>query len=245
MAASYEQFSIPVKAKNPEAAKAFLKFLYSDESIQAFAKYSNTVYALKDARETCKEYLSEGMYNMLSAYDNAVALPTAMSTLPQGCKIDVNKTLYHNHFTEVINGTMSVKDWLDSIETTLQKYGQIGKSTVMSRKGSLVCTGRLPFQILGVQKNKKQGVLVYERRIKKERKFAQNIYCRIDHSHLYFDDHFYHYSYFAGILFIADQQYWLERSISVCGLDNYIYMFRDDQFVQSLWNSIKLMAVVP
>ena len=45
----------------------------------------------------------------------------------------------------------------------------------MSRKGSLVCTGRLPFQILGVQKNKKQGVLVYERRIKKERKFAQNI----------------------------------------------------------------------
>lgn len=29
------------------------------------------------------------------------------------------------------------------------------------------------------------------------------------------------------------------------GLDNYIYMFRDDQFVQSLWNSIKLMAVVP
>lgn len=117
VAASYEQFSIPVKAKNPEAAKAFLKFLYSDESIQAFAKYSNTVYALKDARETCKEYLSEGMYNMLSAYDNAVALPTAMSTLPQGCKIDVNKTLYHNHFTEVINGTMSVKDWLDSIET--------------------------------------------------------------------------------------------------------------------------------
>lgn len=116
VASSYEQFSIPAKAKNPEAAKAFLKFLYSDESIRLFAKYSNTVYALKDAKETCKEYLSDGMYNMLSAYDNAVALPTAFATLPQGCKIDVNKTLYHNHFTEVINGSMSVDDWLESIE---------------------------------------------------------------------------------------------------------------------------------
>ncbi len=121
VASSYEQFSIPAKAKNPEAAKAFLKFLYSDESVKAFAKYSNTVYALKDAKETCAEYLSEGMYNMLSAYDNAVALPTAFATLPQGCKIEVNNTLYHNHFTEVMQGTMSVKEYLESIQKDFEE----------------------------------------------------------------------------------------------------------------------------
>ncbi|MFV0466155.1 MAG: carbohydrate ABC transporter substrate-binding protein [Lachnospiraceae bacterium] len=117
VATSYEQFSIPVNAKNPEAAKEFLKFLYSDESIKSFAKYSNTVYARKDAKEVCAEYLSPGMYNMLASLDNATALPTAMASLPQGCKIELNKTLYHNHFTEVINGEMSVESWLDSIET--------------------------------------------------------------------------------------------------------------------------------
>lgn len=114
---SYEQFSIPAKAKNPEAAKAFLKFLYSDDSIKAFSKYSNTIFALKDAKETCAEYLSPGMYNMLASLDNATALPTAMATLPQGSKIELNKTLYHNHFTEVINGEMTVEEWLETIET--------------------------------------------------------------------------------------------------------------------------------
>lgn len=37
----------------------------------------------------------------------------------------------------------------------------------------------------------------------------------------------------------------LSDQYKVVGLENYIYMFRDDQFVQSFWNSVKLMAVVP
>ena len=51
---SCEQFSIPAAAKNQELAKEFLRFLYSDESVSAFAEASGALYATKSAREVAK-----------------------------------------------------------------------------------------------------------------------------------------------------------------------------------------------
>jgi N-acetylglucosamine transport system substrate-binding protein len=116
IASNCEQFSIPANAKNPEAAKAFLKFLYSDESIIAFAKHANAIYAMKHARELVAEHLSPGVYNMFEAYNGATAVLTYLSPLPQGSKIEINPTLYHNHVTAVINGEKTVEAWVADIE---------------------------------------------------------------------------------------------------------------------------------
>lgn len=117
IASSCEQFSIPAKAKNPEAAKAFLKFLYTDASVKTLAEKSSTLFALKDAKEICKDILDEEVYSMYEAYDNAEAVLIYTAPLPQGCNVDVNQELYHKCFTKVIDGSMTVEEWMQSIES--------------------------------------------------------------------------------------------------------------------------------
>ena len=70
---SCEQFSIPAAAKNQELAKEFLRFLYSDESVSAFAEASGALYATKSAREVAKDKLSTAIYNMYGIYEEANA----------------------------------------------------------------------------------------------------------------------------------------------------------------------------
>ena len=76
---SCEQFSIPAAAKNPELAKEFLRFLYSDESVSAFAEASGALYATKTAREVAKDKLSAAIYNMYGIYEEAKASSLIMS----------------------------------------------------------------------------------------------------------------------------------------------------------------------
>ena len=76
---SCEQFSIPAAAKNPELAKEFLRFLYSDESVSAFAEASGALYATKSAREVAKDKLSTAIYNMYGIYEEANASSLIMS----------------------------------------------------------------------------------------------------------------------------------------------------------------------
>lgn len=116
IASSCEQFSIPAKAKNPEAAKAFLRFLYTDDSVKALAEHASALYALKDAKEICKDILDDEVYNMYEAYEDAEAVLVYTAPLPQGCNVDVNQELYHKCFTKVIDGSMTVEEWMQSIE---------------------------------------------------------------------------------------------------------------------------------
>ena len=56
---SVEQFSIPANAKNPELAKEFLRFLYTEDSVKLFAEKAGGIYALKNATEWSKDYVTE------------------------------------------------------------------------------------------------------------------------------------------------------------------------------------------
>ena len=87
---SCEQFSIPAAAKNPELAKEFLRFLYSDESVSAFAEASGALYATKSAREVAKDKLSTAIYNMYGIYEeaNASSLIMSFAAVPADCKVN-------------------------------------------------------------------------------------------------------------------------------------------------------------
>lgn len=61
---NYEQMMVPRDSKNPELAKEFLRFLYSDRSVRLFAEKSNGVLAVNDAREMAKSIISPFVYNL-------------------------------------------------------------------------------------------------------------------------------------------------------------------------------------
>lgn len=113
---SYEQFSIPAKARNPELAKEFLKFLYTDESVKLFAEKSNGAFALKEAKELSKPYLTPGVYEMFSAYEGATAILQDWKVLPKSSKIDIRTDLFRNTMTPIMTGKMTTVEWMDRVE---------------------------------------------------------------------------------------------------------------------------------
>jgi len=119
---SYEQFSIPVRASNPELAKEFLKFLYTDQSVKLFADKSNGVFALKGANELSKPYLTKGVYEMFSAYDEATTILQEWMALSKGSRIDIKTELFRNTMTPIMTGKMTTDQWMDKIE---QSFVQI------------------------------------------------------------------------------------------------------------------------
>ena len=114
---SCEQFSIPAAAKNQELAKEFLRFLYSDESVSAFAEASGALYATKSAREVAKDKLSTAIYNMYGIYDeaNASSLIMSFSAVPADCKINPKDEIF-NPITSVMNDEMTVEEWAQNVE---------------------------------------------------------------------------------------------------------------------------------
>ena len=114
---SCEQFSIPKAAKNPELAKEFLRFLYSDESVALFAQNSGSVYATKTGREVSKQYLTNAIYNMYGIYDqpNVKSITLNFETLPSNCKVVVSDEIF-NPITSVMNGEMTAEQWAESVE---------------------------------------------------------------------------------------------------------------------------------
>ena len=111
------QFSIPAGAANPELAKEFLRFLYTDDSVRLFAETSNSSLAVKGAAELAKDLLSEDVYEFFKVYDeeNVKVMLSPTFTVPKGCKINVTDEIF-NPMSDVMNGTMTAEAWAQQIE---------------------------------------------------------------------------------------------------------------------------------
>ena len=103
--------------KNPELAKEFLRFLYSDESVSAFAEASGALYATKSAREVAKDKLSTAIYNMYGIYEeaNASSLIMSFAAVPADCKVNPKDEIF-NPITSVMNDEMTVEEWAQNVE---------------------------------------------------------------------------------------------------------------------------------
>ena len=112
-----ETMSIPVAAKNPELAKEFLRFLYTDQSVLMFAEKANAVGATKDSIEMAKSYISESMYNMYSIFneENVKSAVLSFDTQAQGSKVSLDDELW-GPVADVVNGAMTADVWAENIE---------------------------------------------------------------------------------------------------------------------------------
>ena len=114
---SVEQFSIPKDAKNPELAKEFLRFLYTDDVIRLFGQHANGVMAVRGAIELVKDSVTEGTYGMFSVYEDCSAAPlvTGWDALPQGSKVAINDEFFMP-ITDLMNGAITAEQWAAEIE---------------------------------------------------------------------------------------------------------------------------------
>ncbi len=115
-----EEMYIPGNSDNIETAKEFMRFLYSDEMIEANAKLNQAVVPTKDALEMAKQYLPESSYNCLKVFDTGVKpLIEAWKTV-ENTEINMREEVF-GKAGSVFNGDESAQGWVDSLKTSNSK----------------------------------------------------------------------------------------------------------------------------
>jgi N-acetylglucosamine transport system substrate-binding protein len=110
-----EQMVIPAKAKNPELAKEFLKYLYSDKSVKLNAEKSKGVLAVKGAADIAKEYISESTYNVYKAVDSGiVTVNGAFKSVAKGSKYNPSDEVF-KPISSIMNKQMTVAEYGDKM----------------------------------------------------------------------------------------------------------------------------------
>ena len=129
VAITCEQFSIPAKAKNPALAKEFLRFLYSDASVELFAEKSNGVIALKHARELAKYKLTETTDGFFSILDDSTPIIDNWTILPKNSRIPIQTEIFEKCVTLVMNKQMTIDMGMNDVEKVFaQARDEINKS---------------------------------------------------------------------------------------------------------------------
>lgn len=119
-----EQIVIPAKAKNPELAAEFLKYIYTDKSIKLNAEKSKAVMAVKDAADLAKPYISETTYNVYKAVDNGMELVNGtFKTVAKGSRYSPKDEVYKT-ISSLMNKQMTLEQYSDKM---YKMYTEVSK----------------------------------------------------------------------------------------------------------------------
>lgn len=117
-----ETLAIPARAPNPELAKEFLKYQYTDEAMKVNAEKAKGLLPVEGALEICKPVISESLYNFFAMFDKGVLpLLADWKTLPEGSKVNMNQEIFDKCVTQVMNGQMTVDQWMDNVEKAMKQ----------------------------------------------------------------------------------------------------------------------------
>jgi N-acetylglucosamine transport system substrate-binding protein len=118
-----ETLMIPVKAENPELAKEFLKFIYTDTGIKLNGEKAKAVMAVKGAVELVKGSITDSSYDCFKAVENGmIPVLGAFKPLAKGSKIDISNEIY-KPITSIMNKQMTAAQWaymLDKVYTQIK-----------------------------------------------------------------------------------------------------------------------------
>lgn len=113
---SAEQFTIPAAAPNPELALEFLRFLYTEESVRAFAREADGSVAIVGARDIARAELSPSVYNMLRAYDEGIFMLMSFAPVPPGLPISMGVEVFNHRMAPLMSGELSIDGFIQSME---------------------------------------------------------------------------------------------------------------------------------
>ena len=115
------QFSIPAAAKNPEAAKLFLRYLYTDKMVAEYARLSSEVAATKNALDIVKPYLTEDNAGFFAVFNEpgAAVLNIGFASPPEGSKIIVSDEIW-NPFIDLFAGRLTAAQYAAQLDQVYQ-----------------------------------------------------------------------------------------------------------------------------
>jgi N-acetylglucosamine transport system substrate-binding protein len=113
---SIEPVYIPAKAKNPQLAKEFIRFLYTKKSIQLNAEKAKGVFAARGAVELAKPYITESAYNCFKAVDQGmIPIEASLAPMAKGSKINISDELY-NPISSVMNKELTAQQYAQKLD---------------------------------------------------------------------------------------------------------------------------------
>ena len=105
---------IPKNAEHPDEAKQFIRFLYTEAAVKAFAE-SGILHCTKNAVELTEGMFTEAFSSMHEVDSYAHALVFTWVPDADGSRIILHDEVY-NPIADVMNGQMSAEDWVAAIE---------------------------------------------------------------------------------------------------------------------------------
>ena len=113
-----EQIFVSKDAKEPELAKEFLAYLYSDEATKAFIENGGAVQPIDGVEELITDENQKLFYSIYD--DGAKPAVGGWAAAPAVEGVDL-KTIFLNSVDSVANGDMTVEEWQNSVVDAIQR----------------------------------------------------------------------------------------------------------------------------
>lgn len=114
----FEQVFIPKDAKNADAAKQFVAFMYSDKAAQLFAENGNAVMPTKTAASYLTKDDIKMYYNTIT--DDTIVAMDAFNASKSVEGVNISDEIFTN-YSNVIEGKTTVADWQNAIVEAAKK----------------------------------------------------------------------------------------------------------------------------
>ena len=109
----FEQSWIPAQAENPELAKKFMAYLYSDEAAEIFATKGGAIQPIKEVN---KFITDEDSKTIFSIYDTgAIASMGGFAATEAVEGVSMKETLFFT-IDSIVSGNKTVAEWQDAVE---------------------------------------------------------------------------------------------------------------------------------
>lgn len=121
----FEQIFITQTAKEPELAKEFIAYLYSDEAAKAFIENGGAVQPINDVENMITDENQKLFYSIYG--DDVKAALGGWAAAPAVEGVDMSKELF-DAINSVANKDKSVKDWQKDVVSAAQKISEAVKA---------------------------------------------------------------------------------------------------------------------
>ena len=113
-------------ALNHTQSQTDIRFLYTEESVKLFAEKAGGIYALKNATEWSKDYVTEGVYSMNDVYNMGDSMVFGFAALPEGSKVTPRDEVFQS-VADVMNGAMTPEQWAEKVEASFTEVSNMAK----------------------------------------------------------------------------------------------------------------------
>lgn len=119
----FEQMWIPANAENPDLAKAFMTYLYSDEAVEIFAK-NGAIQPVEGVSQYITDEESKLVY---SIYDNGAKASMGGFAATEAVEgVSMKDTLFFT-IDSIVSGDKTVEEWQKSVEEVSDKLREAMK----------------------------------------------------------------------------------------------------------------------